>query len=242
MQVLSAQTLLLAWEQAQCRRPAERAVAFIAACTDAGITEIAVLPLGALNAMLLDVHTRLYGAQIEAAAGCPACDSRLEFSLDSGELRPDVYTPRENRLDLREGGYELSFRGPSAGDLLAAASCSTIDEARAVMLQRCLITATRAGAAVEASALPDFLVEKLEQAIEEMDPLAETLLDLTCPACENRWQAALDLGSFVWAEVSASARRLLADVHRLASAYGWREGEVLALSKSRRRLYLELVG
>jgi hypothetical protein len=31
------------------------------------------------------------------------------------------------------------------------------------------------------------------------------------------------------------------DVHALASAYGWSEREILALSDTRRRLYLEMV-
>jgi hypothetical protein len=33
----------------------------------------------------------------------------------------------------------------------------------------------------------------------------------------------------------------LRDVHELASAYGWRESEILALSPQRRQAYLELV-
>jgi hypothetical protein len=38
------------------------------------------------------------------------------------------------------------------------------------------------------------------------------------------------------------ARRLLYDVHALASAYGWSEDEVLAVSPARRRCYLEMAG
>jgi len=36
-------------------------------------------------------------------------------------------------------------------------------------------------------------------------------------------------------------RRLLVEVHALASAYGWSEQEILSLSDARRRLYLEMV-
>ena len=51
----------------------------------------------------------------------------------------------------------------------------------------------------------------------------------------------LDIGCFVWAEIESRARRLLWEVHTLAAAYGWSEGETLALSSSRRANYIRLV-
>jgi hypothetical protein len=54
--------------------------------------------------------------------------------------------------------------------------------------------------------------------------------------------AALALPALVWAELQARATALLADVHVLASAYGWTEPQVLSLSPERRAAYLELIG
>ena len=48
----------------------------------------------------------------------------------------------------------------------------------------------------------------------------------------------LDIGSFVWAEIESRARRVLGEVHALASAYGWSEAETLSLSAVRRASYL----
>jgi hypothetical protein len=39
----------------------------------------------------------------------------------------------------------------------------------------------------------------------------------------------------------ARARRLLIEVHSLASAYGWSETDILSMSEPRRALYLEMV-
>jgi hypothetical protein len=85
---------------------------------------------------------------------------------------------------------------------------------------------------------------ELEEAGERMaaaDPLAEIVLNFQCPACEATCHESLDLPTFLWAELEALARRLVMDVHALASAYGWSEREILALSDTRRRLYLEMV-
>jgi hypothetical protein len=72
------------------------------------------------------------------------------------------------------------------------------------------------------------------------DPFAETRLTLQCPGCGNAWEEWLDMVSFFWAEVEARARRVFLEIHTLASAYGWTEGEVLSLSDGRRAMYLEM--
>jgi hypothetical protein len=50
------------------------------------------------------------------------------------------------------------------------------------------------------------------------------------------------MGEYLWTEVRAAARRLLLEVHALASSYGWREADVLEMSPPRRHAYLSMVG
>ena len=54
-------------------------------------------------------------------------------------------------------------------------------------------------------------------------------------------QVALDPTEFLWEETRHAARRLLADVHELAWAYGWRESDIIGMSPARRAAYLGLV-
>ena len=75
-----------------------------------------------------------------------------------------------------------------------------------------------------------------------VDPAAAAVINLDCPGCGRRWSAPFELAEFVWTEVDRCARRLLADVHTLASAYGWREADVLAVSPARRAFYLQWCG
>ncbi len=83
-------------------------------------------------------------------------------------------------------------------------------------------------------------MEEIEAFLAKTDPQAETLIDLTCPACGHGWTVALDIGSFLWTRWNALAKRLLREVHVLARAYGWREPDILALSWIRRQAYLEM--
>jgi hypothetical protein len=54
-------------------------------------------------------------------------------------------------------------------------------------------------------------------------------------------EESLDPVTFFWSELQATARRILLQVHTLASAYGWSEREILGLSDTRRSLYLQMV-
>jgi hypothetical protein len=76
----------------------------------------------------------------------------------------------------------------------------------------------------------------------DADPQADVRLALDCPACGHNFLAAFDVAAYLWSEVNAWAYRLLGEVHSLASAYGWREEDILAMSPWRRRVYLEMVG
>jgi hypothetical protein len=84
-------------------------------------------------------------------------------------------------------------------------------------------------------------LDDIGRALALADPHAEIRLPLQCPACGHGWEETLDIASFTWEEIEARARRLLFDVHTLASAYGWTEAEILSLGASRRARYLELV-
>jgi hypothetical protein len=72
--------------------------------------------------------------------------------------------------------------------------------------------------------------------------LAEIRLSFACPVCGDGFEDNLDLPAFLWAEMTAKAKRLLTEVHHLAAAYGWSEAEILGLSAARREFYLGMVG
>ena len=104
-----------------------------------------------------------------------------------------------------------------------------------------MLQALKEGQVQAVKDLPEHILQALTEAIVENDPLAEIQFALKCPACQENWTLLFDIVSFFWAELDAQARRLLHDVHTIASAYGWRESEILALSSARRKFYQELI-
>jgi hypothetical protein len=103
-----------------------------------------------------------------------------------------------------------------------------------------LLSAQHEGRDQLAVELPDNVVDALAERMTAADPQAGVQLAVECPACGHSWEADFDIVSFFWSELNAWAQRTLYDVHTLARAYGWREGDILAMSAWRRQCYLEM--
>jgi hypothetical protein len=240
---ITAAGMLAAWEQGQGHGPMVRALALLAAAQpQASWEDLGALSLGERDRRLLELRERLFGRQLAGIASCPGCGEALDVALDGRQLRGSAGqagagAERELALDA----LVVRFRLPNSLDLLAAEGCRGVEEARRLLAERCVVAARRGGTAIAAAALTEDEVAALASAVSAADPDAEVLLDLRCPACASAWQEALDVPSFVWAELEVEARRLLREVHALARAYGWREPDILALSPWRRRLYLDMV-
>jgi hypothetical protein len=106
---------------------------------------------------------------------------------------------------------------------------------------RCVFSAAHEGQPVENDRLPQSILERLELEMSRLDAQANIQVELECPSCRRGWTAAFDILAFFWSELDAWAQRLLVEVHQLASVYGWREADILAMSATRRSSYLNIV-
>jgi hypothetical protein len=250
---LSASRILDVWEAGQALGLPGRAVAILAAALpERAPGELAALPVGDCDAALLALHEQTFGPMAEGLASCPACAEQVEVSVDLRQLR--VPAPEEQGpgpWELQWEGLVLTFRLPCNADLAAAARAPDAATARRVIARRCVLDARALDAlhapdageeAIPFAAVPEEALAALADRMAALDPQADLELELRCPACGHGWDAVFDVAGFVWARLSAAARRLAGDVAQLARAYGWREADILAMSAWRRQLYLEWSG
>jgi hypothetical protein len=233
-----------------------------AACTERTREELEALAIGERDARLLELRELTFGPQITGIATCPSCNERLELQFTAaeirvkrknrgggvqGEPRDTLNNPSDGKkspiLSLEEGGYYVSFRLPTSRDLATADLGLKHKEFRTHLLSACIVSALKEGHAIRADELPEEILKSVIQMMESADPQAAVWLDLTCAACGRHWDSTLfDVVSFFWAEIDAWAWRTLVEVHTLASAYGWTEAEILAMSPWKRQRYLEILG
>jgi hypothetical protein len=231
MAALSSPGILDLWERGMSLHPLDRALLALSVADPSSAAGVADWPLGRRNRALLDLQASWFGPRMEGWTSCPACSEKVEFELDARELAMAA-SPATPEDVVLVGTY--AFRLPTSRDLAHVVALDDSEPAIS-LLDRCRTTS------LDHPEWTDDLLDAVEDRLASADPLAETRLALSCPACQREWEDTVDIGRFLWAEVESRARRVLWELHTLASAYGWSESESLALSDTRRAMYLEMV-
>lgn len=242
MRPLSATELLEVWEQGSSLPLAQRALALLSiACPDLDREALARLSIGRRDGLLLSVRESVFGARLSGITNCPKCGEQLETYFYVEDLRTSTGSTADEPGALSADGYEVRFRLPDSTDLLEAGNQQDAEAARKILLERCVLSARRNAAQLPIGALPEKIVTEIEREMLEMDSQANVQLEFDCPACGEMWSVVFDILAFFLGELDSWAQRLLLEVHTLASAYGWREADILELSATRRGIYLKMV-
>ena len=239
MRRLSASELLNVWETGLVQPPVRRALTLLAASRpESTADDLATLSIGQRDACLLELREKTFGPVLVCLTRCPACAERLEVTCNAGDLRVPSQPSEPSLLSLSADSFDVQFRPPNSFDLLAIANSNDLRDA---LWRRCVLSVQQRGEERTVDDLSSEVVDKIIELMGEADPQADVQVSFTCPSCAHRWLDAFDIVSFLWTEINSWAHRTLRDVHTLASAYGWRESEILALSPARREAYLHMV-
>lgn len=243
MRALSVPELLGVWESGLAQGPVDRALILLAAaCPDTPRDTLATLSIGRRDASLLTLREWTFGPSLSSVVVCPQCRQKVELSFDVSAVRPDAALEPPPEIAVAVADYELQVRPPNSADVAAIASEPGTDRKRRLLFERCLISARRNGLPAPSGELPAETMDAVAERLAEADPQADVQIDIACPFCGNGWRAVFDIVTFFWSEIEAWACRIIREVHILASAYGWSERDILALSPVRRQFYLEMAG
>jgi hypothetical protein len=240
MHILANSELIAVWERGSGEDSVGRALTVLSGCFDEPRDELVRLSIGNRDRKLLEIYERLFGPALDAFAECPACRESLQYSLLTRDLVAAQPQRDPSPLRIETDGASVRLRLLDSLDLRAATACTDLGLAGRLLMERCIVEAEVGGQSVAPEDVPEYLREPISTALAAADPQAEMLIDLTCTACTHHWQVTLDIERFLWSRICATAKRLLREVHALASAYGWREPDILALSPVRRQTYLEM--
>jgi len=240
MHALSNADFLSLWERGRQLHPIDRGLlALYTALPETRGESVADWPLGRRNRALVELRSACFGSTLQCWTPCPQCGEKIELNLAADSIVANEHGNQQPEPTVTVDGE--TFRLPTSRDLARIATEPALAPdpgAAAIHLLRACRVAEEPAADTSWS---EEELEKIGESMAKADPLAEILLGFECPACLHICSEALDLPTFLWAEIDALVRRLLLEVHTLASAYGWSEREILSLSDARRRLYLEMV-
>jgi hypothetical protein len=215
----------------------------LAACTEhLGEPAVEALCVGDREALLLHLRRAAFGERIDAIVACPRCREALDVELRASELlvspADTASVTLEVALEADGARWRAMLRRVTGADQRAVLGAA---DPAAALLRRCVLELVRAdGVAWPLEHLSADLAGRLEAELQNVDPQAEVRLDLRCPSCGHGFAAPFDPAGQLFAELAAEGEALLREVAALARAFHWREADILALPRARRRAYATL--
>ena len=235
---LSPAVTLDIWERGSALHPLDRALLVLDCCFPEYNREtILDLSIGRRDELLFEVYRQTFGDLLEAYTECPVCHERLEFSISSSTVLNDVIARELPSACVNIDGIEFSIRPINSRDAAVAAAGESIAAAKKTLLARCATPVAGFEGTID---LPEPTQTAIAAQIAALDPHAELLMDLVCPACSNAWEGVFEIIHFLWAQIRSRARRLLQEIDALARVYGWCEADILNMTEARRSLYVQM--
>ena len=205
-------------------------VAAPGACVAPG--SAAALTIPERDLLLASAWRMARGPKITGTLHCAACAAPFDYDFNLDELADQVRSALAE-LPMRGGVYTLPgggrFRLPTGEDEQALDGLPE-GEADRTLLARCL---------VEGDVLRDG-AEAL-QAMEQVGAGVDMDLQLQCADCGHAHEARFQMQDYLLGALIADWRALVEDIHRIALAYRWSLGEILALPIRRRRAFVALL-
>ena len=233
MRPLSNSAVLDLWERGSGLHPLDQGLLILNwALPGLDLSSLADSSLGTRNRLLIDLHCSFFGPVLEGWSACIACDEKMEMAIDCRELVRDVAETSSDTIIQFQG---QRFRLPTSRDLAEAVQAGDSNAAALCLIQRCNLNPESVSDWSPAD------VEQIGEAMAAADPLAEMKIVLRCPACGHQFTEILEIASFIWSKIEARVKRVIWEIHLLASAYGWSEEQILGLTPARRSAYLEML-
>lgn len=243
MRALSADQLLAAWDRGFHESDLGRPLTLLRlSCPERSGESLAELSLAERDLDLWRLRRIMFGERLRATLPCAGCAAQIEFTLAvSSVIDPleslQSTTPLETQVDR----WQVRVRPVITADLEAALKMPDDPSAKQLLLERCVSLNAPSGMAAGWEDAPEATRAFALEAFEQIHEGAEFTCVATCPQCGAVEMADLDIGRLLWLEVRNAAKRLLWEIHELASAYGWSESAILAMTSQRRQSYLNMV-
>lgn len=244
MESLSQIHLLNLWERGRNQTPLRFCIdALSEAFPEISFDNALLLPIGIRDSLILKLRCSIFGDILYSTSVCPSCGEKVEWemNLQSFGLPESRLTDYRNNFKLRQGNYFITFRLPNTADIMQLPTDCAVENSHEWLLSRCILDIKYKKKTLGCEDLSDYVLDILSDKMSEADKFADVIISLSCNKCSSQWEAMFDIISYFWIETNAWAMNTLNEVGILAYHFGWSENQILELSSSRRRIYLEMI-
>jgi hypothetical protein len=194
------------------------------------------ISIGDRNKLLLHLRRLTIGDKINCTVTCLSCKENLSLELSITEIL-SILPPQPIDYSVTIDSFLLQLRPLCGSDQRLLFEGDRMDPTRK-FLRSCI---TSSEPKLTDSELTNKFLSSVASKLEEIDPLANPVLNVNCPNCGESFEAPLDVEGFVLQEMSMLGKWLEREVHWLAFNYHWSENSILSMSMTRRRKYVDLI-
>lgn len=204
------------------------------ACPDRDADFYWDLPISARTAGLLGLIALDGADAVDVGFHCQECSAPLEISLDVEELLDRERSALDRLTLVGENGAVTELRRPTGRDQAVWAAAAFADD-------RAWRQAAASRICDGTAVLDDERLGRIEQALDEADPLLRADVETTCPDCGAISRHDVDLVACALERLRRAQQAAIETVHQMASRYHWSEADILAMPPWRRERYLSLL-
>lgn len=205
----------------------------------------AALTRGDRQFLALHLRAALYGDRIPLIVRCasPACRQLSDVDVRVSEIAPEVDLPPRPVIECDTPDGRAEVREPTGADDDAVAARGGARAERAAHLWSRLVTlGGQRLTPGDWGGLPAATRHAIALALAEGARAPELVFLAACPMCAAGLEIVLEPFGLLARELRLGGDRLLGEIHALAYHYHWPESEILALPRTRRWRYLNLIG
>ena len=215
----------------------------------AGNTKEAIreLAVGDRASLLLHLRKLMLGDKMQCEVICTACREAMSLELTVSSLLQHAEDCPKEEYSAKIDGFNLKLRPVNGNDqdeillLLLQMNKSSPKDTKLQfadhIARKCIVSSN--------PALPDDLspefIAQVSSKLEDIDPLANLVLNMKCPSCNQYFKTTFFPEDYIFMEMFPGRAQLEQEVHLLAFYYHWSKKEILSISTSERKRYVELI-
>ena len=220
----------------------KRVITFNKALTESDTEEILRhLAIGDRSALMLHVRRLTFGDLLKCVIGCPACKKAMSLDLSIDKLLQIEAPPPQTEYITNIEGFVFKLRPITGADqeaLLLTSDPNQYANLAEQLVRSCIASSDPA---LPQTSLTDDFIYIISSKLEEIDPIADVILDLSCPECHHAFKVPFIVEDFIFHEISARQQQFEQEVHWIAFNYHWSENAILSLPIKKRKRYVELI-
>lgn len=204
---------------------------------DASVEVIADLSVGDRQFLMRQLNLCLGNDANWYSASCSQCHVDFDFHLELSKMPVKLAGDSYPYVRVQTSQGLCCFRIPNGSDQSVLSQFNDEEQSCSELIRRCLISVDGAAAEIEV-AFSDSDKEIIEDAMEAVAPEVGCEVSVSCVSCN----AANTISLNPYALIGTLGRKVLSDIHKIASHYHWSEQEILSMSRQRRFMYLSMIG